>query len=116
MRTGMVKPSQDFRYGAARTAFITYGIAAYTYLIARPGPVDAAKAFGVGASASAFLLSGLGVQIVVIIARLIVKRVIADQEMSAQALGILELIADGVTVLLFAMATLGAIAHAPEDL
>jgi len=112
----MSTPSQDYRYGAVRTAFITYGIAAYTYLIARPGPVDAAKAFGVGASASAFLLSGLGLQILLIAARLIIKRVIADRETSAQAFGILELLADGVTVLLFAMATLGAIAHAPEEL
>jgi hypothetical protein len=36
--------------------------------------------------------------------------------MAAQALGILELIADGVTVLIFAMATFGAITFAPEDL
>jgi hypothetical protein len=107
---------QDYRYGAARTAFITYGIAAYTYLLARPGPADAAKAFGVGASASAFLLSGLGLQILLIAARFTIKRAMPDREMSAQALGIVELIADGVTVLLFAMATFGAIAHAPADL
>jgi hypothetical protein len=112
----MSTPGQDRRYGAARTALITYGIAAYTYLIAKPGPADAAKAFGVGASASSFLLSGLGLQITVIAARLVIKRTIADQEMAAQALGILELIADGVTVLLFAMATFGAITFAPEDL
>lgn len=112
----MSTPGQDRRYGTARTVLITYGIAAYTYLVARPGPADAAKAFGVGASAAAFLLSGLGLQIALIAARVIIKRTISDQENAAQALGILELVADGVTVLLFAMATLGAIARAPEDL
>src|SRR5262245_36601907 len=112
----MAMAPQDRRYGAVRTALISYGIAAYTYLIARPGPADAAKAFGVGASAAAFVLSGLGLQIVMIAARLLIKRTMRDQDNAAQALGIVELIADGVTVLLFAMATLGAITSAPEDL
>ena len=107
---------QDRRYGAARTALITYGIAAYTYLLARPGPADDAKAFGVGASASSFVLSGIVLQVLLIAARLVIKRVTNDRDITAQALGILELIADGVTVLLFAMATFGAIAHAPEEL
>src|ERR1041385_9097688 len=83
----MSTPGQDRRYGATRTALITYGIAAYTYLVAQPGPANTAKAFGVGASSSAFLLSGLGLQIAMIIARVIIKRSIADQELSAQALG-----------------------------
>lgn len=112
----MSPPDPARRYGAARTALITYGIAAYTYLLARPGPTGAAKAFGVGASASTFVLSGIALQILVIVARLLIKRVTRDQEITAQALGILELIADGVTVLLFAMATFGAIARAPDDL
>lgn len=104
------------RYGAARTALITYGIAAYTYLLARPGPADATKAFGLGASAASFVLSGLALQVLMIAARLMIKRVITDQQMAAQALDIIELVADGITVLLFAMATLGAIAHAPAEI
>lgn len=112
----MPTPDSGLRYGAARTVLITYGIAAYSYLFAQPGPTGAAKAFGVGASASSFVVSGVVLQVVLIAARLLIKRVTNDQETTAQALGILELIADGVTVLLFAMATLGAIAHAPEEL
>lgn len=112
----MSTPDQIRRYGAARTALITYGIAAYTYLLARPGPDGGARAFGVGASASSFVLSGIALQVLLIVARLVIKRVTSDQEVAAQALGIFELVADGVTVLLFAMATFGAIAHAPEEL
>ncbi len=103
-------------YGAVRTTLIGYGVAAFSYLFARPDFGDEAKAFGVGGSASSFVLSGLGLQALLIAATLVIKRIVTDKAIAAQALAILELIGDGVTVLLFALATLGAIIHAPEQL
>jgi hypothetical protein len=106
---------QERRYAAVRTALLGYGIAAYGYLLGRPAPHDA-QALGIGGSASTFMLSGVGLQIVLILVRIIIKRVVPDRELAGQASLIVELFGDGVTVLLFALATLGAIVHAPEQL
>jgi hypothetical protein len=112
----MSTPAQAYRLGTMRTVLITYGIAAYTFLLARHGPADASKAFGVGASAMTLVVSGIGLQVLLVVVRIAIKRVTGDREIAAQALGILDLIADSITVLLFALATYGVVAHAPEDL
>jgi hypothetical protein len=106
---------QSRAYGALRTALISYGVAAFTYLFARAGATDEAKAIGVGGSASTFVLSGLALQVLLIVGRLVIKRLATDRDIAAQAFLILELLVDGVTVLLFALATFGAILHAPEQ-
>ena len=107
---------RERRYAAIRAAFIGYGIAAYSYLVGRPGYPGEAEAFGVGGSVSSFVLSGLGLQFLLILARIVIKRATTDRAIAAQALLIVELIGDGITVLLFALATLGAIVHAPAQL
>lgn len=87
-----------------RTAIIGYGTAIYAW-------------FNVGARsgqwgyAPALVLTGLGVQLALVFARVLVRRYVRDQAVAAQSMIILELIADGVTVLLFALATFGAIAR-----
>jgi hypothetical protein len=112
----MSTPAQDRRAGALRTALIGYGVAAFSYLLARPGSAGEAKALGFGGSASTFLLTGLGLQAFLIVARLVMKRLVPDRAVAGQLFLILELIGDGVTVLLFALATFGAIQQVPAEL
>ena len=107
---------QDRRAGALRTALIGYGVAAFTYLLARAGSADETKAFGFGQPAARFVLWGLALQILLIVTRWVIKRRGVDRAVAAQSFLILELIGDGVTVLLFALATLGAIHRMPEEL
>jgi hypothetical protein len=102
--------------GAIRTALIGYGIAAYTYLVAGSGSSGKAEAFGGSGLATTFLLSGIGLQVLLILARFVLNRVLQDRATANQAMLILELIADGVTVFLFALATLGGIFHAADQL
>ena len=95
---------------------IGYGVTAYSYLFARAGFIGEPKALGVGGSVSAVMLCGLGLQVLLILARMAIKRAVTDRDVADQALLIVELIGDGMTVLLFALATLGAIVYAPEQL
>ena len=101
-------------YGAVRTALISYGVAAYTYVVLRAEP--APQALGSSASASGFVLSGVALQLLLVVARALIKRYVADRTLATQSMIVLELIGDGVTVLLFALATLGAITKAAGDL
>jgi len=74
-----------------RSAIIGYGIAAYWLL---------APASDASAGSRYLLLVGIGVQLAVLVARKLV---------SAMPPFIFELFADGVTVLLFALATVGSV-------
>lgn len=55
------------------------------------------------------LLWGVAAQIAVIVVRMLIERRVSDPAIAGQALTIVELIGDGVTVALFAIATLGGI-------
>jgi hypothetical protein len=55
------------------------------------------------------LLWGVGVQIAVILARKLIERQVRDPAIATQALTVVELLGDGATVLLFALATFGGI-------
>ena len=70
---------------------------------------DAGQASG---SAQTLVLVGLALQVLLIGARMLARRKASESDVAAQGLMILELVADGVTVLLFAMATLGTIMQA----
>ena len=106
---------QERRYGAVRTALVGYGTAAYIYFLARPGFSEEVKPSAWG-YAPAFVLSGLGLQVLLVLARAMIKHLARDRAIAAQAVLILEIIADGITVLLFAVATMTAIGSAPEQL
>jgi hypothetical protein len=91
-------PSQELRdrlrrYGALRSALIGYGVLAFTFF----------------PPTRTLMLWGVGVQIAVIVARTLIERQVRDPEIAAKALMVLELVADGVTVALFAIATFGGI-------
>jgi hypothetical protein len=107
-RTGLgLRGSHDDqlrRFGAIRTALIGYGVVAFGYLFARPdaGPDD-------GTSGLAFIAVGIGLQLALLAAGVFVRRHAPDGAAAARAMFVLELVADGVTVLLFALATLRAV-------
>lgn len=79
--------------GALRSALIGYGVLAFTFF----------------PPTRTLMLWGVGVQIVVIVVRILIERRVRDPALAAQALTIVELLADAATVALFAFATLGGI-------
>lgn len=101
--------------GVVRTTLITYGVAAFTYLFARHVP-SSAEGVGGMASPQALVLGGLALQLALVVVRLLIKRYSPDQTAVVQGYIILELIGDGVTVLLFALSTLGAIMPGAGDI
>jgi len=102
---------QQRLYGVVRTTLITYGVAAFTYLFSQSHSGDSPQAFGGIASAQSVVLGGLGLQLLLLAARALIKRYAPDRDSAVQGFIVLELIGDGVTVLLFALGTLGAIMH-----
>lgn len=84
-------------HGAMRGAIIGYGIGAYTLFVP--------------ASAAPSLLVGIGLQLLV----LVVRRLVAGREgaraLPPAAMPVFELVVDGITVLLFALATFRGIGH-----
>jgi len=102
-------------YGVVRTTLITYGVAAFTYLFSQSTSSDPPQAFGGFASAQSVVLGGLGLQLLLLAARALIKRYAPDRDSAVQGFIVLELIGDGVTVLLFALGTLGAITHGASE-
>jgi hypothetical protein len=92
---------RTFAYGALRTALIGYGVALFGYFFARSGVHEPPESL-----AEELLLGGLALQVGVLAVRWLLKG-----EGREQILGVVELIADGVTVLLFALATFQGIAR-----
>ena len=86
------------RYAALRSALIGYGVLAFTFF----------------PPTRTLMLWGIGVQVAVILVRQLIQRRVSDPELAGTALRVLELVADGVTVALFAIATLGGIMRIGE--
>ena len=63
------------------------------------------------APASGLVILGLLAQLLLLAVRLLARRCLSDRDSANQALIVIELIGDGVTVLLFALGTFGAIFH-----
>jgi hypothetical protein len=66
-------------------------------------------------SAQVLVLGGLGLQVLLFAVRVLIKRYAPDRSSAVQGFMVLELIGDGVTVLLFALGTFGAIMHGTDD-
>jgi hypothetical protein len=79
--------------GALRSTLIGFGVLAFTFF----------------PPTRTLMLWGVCVQIAVILGRMVIQHRLRDPEIAGQALNVLELIGDGVTVALFAIATLGGI-------
>jgi hypothetical protein len=103
-------------YSAVRTAIIGYGAVAFGYLQSSVAPAEAPRALGGFASSQGLLVAGLALQLLLMVARALVKRFATDNAALAQGMEMVGLAGDGVTVLLFALGTYGAIAPAGRDL
>ena len=101
-------------YGVVRTTLITYGVALFTYLFTRHDSVAPSEALGGSVSAQALVLGGLGLQVLLFVVRLFIKRHAPDRASAVQGFVVLDLIGDGVTVLLFALGTFGAMMHGAD--
>jgi hypothetical protein len=78
--------------GPLRSALIAYGIAAFAFIVPQSST-----------GSRTMLIAGIAVQLIVVLVRLFGKRL--GDEVAPTAVAIVELIADGVTVFLFALAT-----------
>jgi hypothetical protein len=96
-------------YGVVRTILITYGVAASSYLFTQSVPDATLPVYGGMFSPPSLVVLGLVLQVLMIGARVLIKRYAQDAGIAAQGMFILELIGDGVTVLFFALGTFGAI-------
>jgi hypothetical protein len=99
-----------------RTALIGYGVAAFAYFQFGSSPGIASQAAGTWGSARGFVLLGIGLQLFLMLARALTKRYVHEPALATQIMDICEVVADGATVLLFAMATLGQITRIGNDL
>jgi hypothetical protein len=88
------------RVGTLRSTLIGYGVLAFTFF----------------PPTRTLMLWGIGVQVVTILVRRLIERQVRDPAVAGQALTVVELLADGVTVALFAMATLGGIMRMGEQI
>src|SRR5262245_42134996 len=88
-----MQPREMRHYAALRSALIGYGVLAFTFF----------------PPTRTLMLWGIGVQVAVIVVRHLIQRRVGDPALAGTALMVLELVADGVTVALFAIATLGGI-------
>jgi hypothetical protein len=103
--------------GIVRGALITYGIAAFSWLFSRALPAET----GANDSGQLFAIQavgiGLALQIALVVVRAFVKRYerahAMEGQLYPQALFVFELLADGITVLLFAMSTFRAVTMLP---
>ena len=87
-------------FGALRSTLIGYGVLAFTFF----------------PPTRTLMLWGVGVQIALMIARKLVERQVRDPAIAGQVLTLLELLGDGATVALFAIATLGGILRVEQQI
>lgn len=102
--------------GLIRTTLITYGVAGLSWLLSRSPLHAAAEGLGGFASARLLFFVGVAVQLVLLIARQLIKRHSADNDVARQTLDIVDLIGDAVTVFAFALGTLGAVLHSSASI
>jgi hypothetical protein len=111
-----VENRQERLYGAVRTALIGYGAAAFAFLDPVSLSGAAPQAAGILGNPRAVVLLGVGLQILLMVARALIKRYATDWAESPRHMLILETVADGATVLLFTAGTLGPITFGAADL
>jgi hypothetical protein len=87
-------------FGGLRSALIGYGVLAFTFF----------------PPTRSLMLWGIAVQIAVIVARQLIEHKLRDPAAASRALTVVELLGDGVTVAVFAIATLGGIMRFEEQI
>jgi hypothetical protein len=98
-----------------RGALIAYGVAFFSWWFARTLPVDATSASAPG---NLYMIAlGIGLQLAAWLAHWLVARYEREHGLTGMltptAIGVIQLILDGATVLLFAIATIRSIAILP---
>jgi hypothetical protein len=91
-------------YGTLRTAIIGYGVAAFSWLFTRGGIIEDPLAAEASSTARLLFASGIACQVLAFAARWWIKRTFGS-EGGANAAALVEVLADGATVLIFAIAT-----------
>jgi hypothetical protein len=103
---------------AVRGALITYGVAAVTWLLARTSPAEGTAAST--RSLVGMMSAGLALQVLWWLVRKLIARTERDADtaavLTAQAHYVFEMLVDGVTILLFALATFAAISGSVDAL
>lgn len=99
------------RYARVRTILIGHGVIAAGWLTPQPGHAD-----NLLGSPHTLMLCGIALQIVLAIVHALLRRYVADDDVSSRSSSVVELIGDGVTVLLFALGTLGTILGAASSM
>jgi hypothetical protein len=94
-----MQPGEMRSYTALRSTLIGIGVAAFTFF----------------PPTRTLMLWGVGAQIAVLVLRKVIQRQIRDPAMAGTVLMVLEIVGDGVTVALFAMATLGGIMRVEDQ-
>ena len=84
---------RNLSYGALGSTLIGYGVLAFTFF----------------PPTRTLMFWGIAAQVAVILVRQLIERQVRDPAIAGQALTLVELLGDGVTVALFAIATLGGI-------
>jgi hypothetical protein len=100
--------------GVLRTVLITCGVAVGAYLFTQSVPAGAMPAAGGLLSPRSLVVLGLVFQALLIGARVLIRRHVPDAGMAVQGMFVMEPVGDGVTVLLFAPGTFGAILQMPD--
>jgi len=103
-------------YAAVRAAIVGYGVLGLGFLQSGLAPAEAPRALGGFASSQGLVLTGLALQALLIVARALLRRYAADEDTVRRAMPIAGLLADAVTVLLFALGTFGALAPSIREL
>jgi type IV secretory pathway TrbD component len=91
-------------YGTLRTAIIGYGVAAFSWLFTKRGIIEDPLAAEASSTARLLFASGIACQVLAFVLRLWIKRTSGSED-GANAMALIELLADGATVLIFAVAT-----------
>ena len=94
-------------YGTLRSALIGYGAAAFTWLFTRSGLIEDPLAANASSAARQLFAWGIACQIVALVARWLIRRRygVEPDSTGTTLSATVEILADGVTVLLFAIAT-----------
>lgn len=109
MSTERPSLDQQRQSNVLRTVLITYGVAVYTALQSSFDSGDTPWVLGINAAPHSLVLAGLGVQLLLVAARAVIKRYAPDTDAAAQGPSVISVVGDGATVLLFAVGTLGAL-------
>lgn len=111
MNTHSSPTGQAWIYGTVRTILISYGVVAFTMLSGLTATGDEPRFPGVSPLSTGLVTLGLAAQVLLFALRLLIKRRLPDRASATQAMMVVELVGDGLTVLFFALGTLGPILH-----